>query len=56
MPFFVSGGADSMIKIYEHNPYMPVLEGDDKNDDKPEGEMAKPPAQAQAPAMAKPPI
>lgn len=31
LPFFVSGGADSMLKVYEHNPYMPVPE-DDKKD------------------------
>lgn len=31
LPFFVSGGADSMMKIFEHNPYMPVPE-DDKGD------------------------
>jgi hypothetical protein len=34
LPFFVSGGADSMIKIYEHNPYMPLPEDEgDKNID-----------------------
>lgn len=26
LPFFISGGADSMLKIYEHNPYMPEHE------------------------------
>ena len=31
LPFFVSGGADSMIKIFEHNPYMPVIEDDTDN-------------------------
>lgn len=22
VPFFVSGGADGMVKIFEHNPYV----------------------------------
>ena len=46
MPFFVSGGADSIIRIFEHNPYMAYQEDGNKNEDKSDGELAKPPVQA----------
>ena len=48
MPFFVSGGADSMIRIFENNPYMAVLDDADKGNDK-----ADPPAKGEEKADGK---